>query len=213
MDITYRHASADDAEALAALDREAWGEMAAPLEAIQARLSMFAEGTIVAECAGRIIGSAVTVCIRDFDPDHPDLTWMHCSGGAVLANHDPGGETIYGVNFSVPQDAPPGIGSEMLRMILRDLIVAKNKARGMVGCRLPGFAATKEADPSLTAEQYFFSNREDGKPLDPHVRLFHDVVVDGVRFQRVRPLPGYFEDPESLDHGGLMLWPNPHWKG
>lgn len=213
MDITYRHASADDAEALAALDREVWGEMAAPLEAIQARLARFAEGTIVAEHDRKPIGAAVTTCIKGFDPDAPDLTWMHTSGEAVLANHDPDGQTIYGVNFSVLPSAPVGVGSELLRVILRDLIVAKGRARGMVGCRLPGFAAAKQAEPSLTAEAYFWADREDGKPRDPHVRMFHDVVVDGMRFQRVRPLPGYFEDPESLDHGGLMLWPNPHWKG
>ncbi|TAK05294.1 hypothetical protein EPO33_05000 [Patescibacteria group bacterium] len=210
--LTYRHATQADAEALAALDARVWGEMAAPIDWIRARLQRFADGTIVAERDGAIVGSAVTVCIKGFDPDAPGLTWMHCTGNGTLENHDPEGETVYGVNFSVPEDEPPGVGSEMLRIILRDLIVGGKKRRGMVGCRLPGFAAAKSANPELTAEQYFFADREDGKPRDPHVRLFHEVTYDDVRFERVRPLPGYFEDPESLDHGGLLIWKNPHWQ-
>lgn len=209
--VTYRHATLADAEVLAALDARVWGEMAAPIDWIRARLERFAHGTIVAERNGVVVGSAVTVCIKGFAPDAPELTWMHCTGNGTLENHDPEGETIYGVNFSVPENEPPGIGTAMLRVILQDLVVDGKKRRAMVGCRLPGFAAAKSTNAELTAEEYFFANREDGKPLDPHVRLFHGVVHDNVRVQRVRPMPGYFEDPESLNHGGLMLWQNPHW--
>ena len=215
-EVTYRHAAntREEAVALAALDLAAWGEdAAAPEDWIAQRLARYAYGTIVAKQDGRVIGSAVTLRIKGFNPDDPEMSWLKCTGDGVLDTHDPEGETIFGVNFSVHQDAPEGVGSEMLRMILRDLIVAGNCVRGAVGCRLPGFAKAKEKNAALTAEEYFFGKRENGKPLDPHVRLFSEVVVDAVPFLPIRPIPNYFADPDSLDHGGLMMWMNPHYRG
>lgn len=214
--ITVRHASLADAKALADLDAAVWGkDKAAPEEMMQARLERFAHGVLIAESdEGKIVGSACSHRIKGFDPD-AELSWWGCSGEGVFGNHERDGETAFGINISTLASQPRGVGTKLIEETLRRIVVGGNCARGVVGCRFAGWSEYKLKNSNEfgtpTPEEYLGLRDGSGRCLDPHVRLFADIVVDGVPFVPVRLLPNYYEDPDSENYGVLCMWMNPHW--
>ncbi len=58
----------------------------------------------------------------------------------------------------------------------------------------------------MTAEEYLEAKNARGEPLDPEVRFYKRA---GLKIGKV--IPGYFDDPDSLSYGVLLIWENPFY--
>lgn len=210
-EVTIRHATIDDARLLAELDLKVWGpDLAATEDMIEERLRRFPYGVLVAEKMGLACGSAFSLRIKNFDP-FAELTWRECSGEGSFKNHNPEGETAYGINITSTSE---GVGKRLVKTTLREIVVGGNCMRGVLGSRLAGYAAfaKSELGMSRSAEEYMAMRGADGRPIDPWMQFFSDIEVDDVPFLPVRLMPNYFEDPQSMNYGVLYVWKNPHYE-
>lgn len=127
------------------------------------------------------------------------------------AMHDPGGDVLYGVGLAVrPECKGRGVARFLLQSTLED--ATRNGARYFLGYgRLPMF----HLFPHTNVDAYLrlTQRADDGlQPLDPQVRFYWSLgarpirSVDG-RYRYVG-IPGSMrEDPESLEHGLLIVAP------
>ncbi|MCA9321925.1 MAG: GNAT family N-acetyltransferase, partial [Planctomycetes bacterium] len=126
-------------------DMQPWGK-----EQIQSQLEIFPEGQIVIERDGQIIASSSSLII-DFDEYDDQHSWSHISDGGYIRNHDPEGDTLYGIEIMV---TPEFRGLRLARRLYdarKKLVVEKNLKRIVLGGRIPGYA--KRAD-EMTAREY-----------------------------------------------------------
>lgn len=130
-------------------------------------------------------------------------SWEEMSGFGTLSTHHDDGDCAFGLDLSVNPNAQGiGAGDRLIRAGLLISAIHANKKGVFLGSRVPRFH--KWAN-KMSIEDYVFG--KNGKTRDPEIRLYQS---EG--FQVVRIIPGYMEDPESLDYGVLMFYPNPLYK-
>jgi GNAT superfamily N-acetyltransferase len=147
---------------------------------------------------GAIVASATAHIIRS-DPAHDHRTWTEASADGWLGNHDPGGDTLYGVDIAV---APPWRGRGIARLLYaaRFALVRQHRLRRfLAGSRLAGL----HHHPGLDAEAYAAAVVA-GTLVDP-------VVTPQLRagLTPLRVVHGYLADTEARDCALLMEWRNP----
>ncbi len=110
-----------------------------PPDALRGQLARFPEGQFVAvtEVAGRerVIGAA-TLMRTNRPPTAKPLGWLEMVGSPSLANHEPDGRWLYGVEMSVhPDYQGRGVGSALYRArlgLIRRFGLAGMYAGGML---------------------------------------------------------------------------------
>ncbi|MBN1606397.1 MAG: GNAT family N-acetyltransferase [Polyangiaceae bacterium] len=167
---------------------------------ILSQLERFPVGQVVIEYAGEIVATSSSLIVRGegFENWHSFDT---VAGGGYIANHDPQGDMLYGIDIAVD---PAHRGLRLARRLYdaRKQVVRDLGLRGMlIAGRIPGYH--KHAD-SMTAEEY--SRRVVRKLLkDP---VLTAQLANGFAIRSV--LPGYLpSDFESRGHAVLMEWLNP----
>lgn len=202
-EMLIRTAQSDDIDGYLEAQRVSWGDdMAADRAKLESRFKTFPEGIVIAEKSGRVIGAVTTIRIQDYDPEAAH-SWEEITNNGWCNTHDPDGKVMFGVDMSATDDAPEGIHDDLLVRCMW-IIIKNGLKKGVLGGRLPGYH--KYAD-HMSAEEYLWLKRGDGKFLDPQVRMYDSVPLLRV----VKLLPNYFEDPDSLNNGVLLVWKNPFY--
>lgn len=119
-------------------------------EHIESQLKHFPEGQIVIEYNKKIVASASSVII-DFDEYEEGHSWAEISDRGYISNHDPEGDTLYGLEIMVH---PEFRGMKLARRLYdarKTLCREKNLRRMIIGGRIPGYEKHKE---KISAREY-----------------------------------------------------------
>jgi len=201
--VRVRRATKKDVPEIIRVENDTWppGE-AATEEMFQSRIETFPDGVHVAEYQGRLVGVVAFERLH-YDFDNPIPTWKQATdNGMIRASHDPTGETIFGIDLSATPDAPPRTGTRLLVEVGRYAIY-HNLRRGVLGGRIPKYS---EYADTMTPDEYLEAKDSRGQPLDPEVRFYKRA---GLKIGKA--LTGYFDDPDSLSYGVLLIWENPFY--
>jgi predicted amidohydrolase/ribosomal protein S18 acetylase RimI-like enzyme len=119
----------------------------------QSQAGLFIDGKLVASCAHVIVHSA----------DYTDFSnWKEMSDNGDIRNHDPEGDTLYGIEIQVH---PDWRGRRLARRLYdhrKELCREHNLAYMMIGGRLPGYAAVKDQlSPREYVESVMAKQRHD----------------------------------------------------
>lgn len=177
-------------------------------EQFESQLATFPEGQIGIDFDGQLVATSSSLIVdeEDFGAYH---TFDQVSDNGFIRNHDPEGDTLYGIDIAVE---PKHRGAHLTRRIYearKELARQRNLRAILIAGRIPGYA--KQAD-KMTAEEYVQRViRKDFKDRDPVLtaQLAQNFSVRAV-------LRDYLpQDSESRGHAVYMEWLNPehHPKG
>ena len=165
-------------------------------EQIATHVRVFPDGAMCAEINGAVVGSA-TAHILQWDEHDPAHTWSEASDDGYLRNHNPQGNTLYGVDVAVhPDYRGQGIARAFYQaryQLVRDLRLK----RFLAGSRLSGYRTYRD---TLTPEVYADAVCR-GELIDP-------VITPQLRagLIPIRVVHQYLPDEESCDNALLMAW-------
>ena len=145
--LIQRNATSDDFEEIIELSKVCFPD-AAPwsIKMLKSQLNIFPEGMQIIVYEGRIVGSATSLIVS-FDEYDEDHTWNEISDNGFITNHDPDGDTLYGIEVMVhPEYQGLKIGRRLYEM-RRELCEMKNCSRIIIGGRLPNFHKYSDSSP------------------------------------------------------------------
>jgi predicted amidohydrolase/GNAT superfamily N-acetyltransferase len=171
-----------------------WGK-----DQIESQLKHFPEGQLAIEFEGKLVASAASLIV-DFE-DYSDWhNWKDIADNGYITNHDPDGDTLYGIEIMVH---PKFQGLKLARRLYtarRDLARRFNLARSIVGGRIPNYH--KFAD-ELTAREYAEKVVE-GQIYDP---VLTTQTANGFVLKQL--IPNYFpSDEASRGYATFLEWTN-----
>lgn len=210
--IIVRNTRLEDIPAAIKVEQAAWAppwpqDCVFTAEHLRSQIEMFPQGQISAfvweeERGEYVLAGFVTTMLMDYDlKGRPAISWDKITAGGFITNHNPLGNTIFAANLSVSPDYPRSGVSDALMYSVIKLCLELPRQKLMFGSRMPSYC--KYAD-SMSAEEYMWTRRKSGKPLDPEIRMYESAGG-----QIVALVPNYIPDPESLDYGVLMVFHNP----
>ncbi|MCB9709223.1 MAG: carbon-nitrogen hydrolase family protein [Myxococcales bacterium] len=149
--IHLRQLTFEDYEAVVALQKQCFPSMATwQKEQFQSQVTMFSEGQFGIEIDGELVATAASLIV-DYS-DYADWhDWRSVADGGFIRNHDPEGDTLYGIEIQV---APTVRGMKISRRLYderKHLCRRFNLARMVVGGRLPNYGACQD---QMTAQEY-----------------------------------------------------------
>lgn len=168
-------------------------------EQFESQLTTFPEGQLGVTVNQALVASSSSLIV-DFDMYSEWHDWMKLSDSGFIRNHDPKGDTLYGIEIMVhPQFRGMKLARrlyEARKQLCRDL----NLARIVIGGRIPGY---REHAKRITAQQY--CDRVVRKELvDP---VLTTQVANGFVLQRL--IPDYLpSDEDSSGWATHMEWVN-----
>jgi predicted amidohydrolase/ribosomal protein S18 acetylase RimI-like enzyme len=198
--VRLRKLTSADYEALVVLQQECFPGMKTwTREQFDSLIKVFPEGQLCIVLNREIIASSSSLIV-DLDEYHETHTWRDISGQGYATNHDPHGDTLYGIEIMV---APKFRGYRLSRRLYneRKKFARKlNLRRIVLGGRIPAYH--KYAD-KMSARKYV------EKVLE---KVIYDPVLtaqiaNGFVLKRLIPeyLPG---DVESKGYATLLEWTN-----
>jgi predicted amidohydrolase/ribosomal protein S18 acetylase RimI-like enzyme len=189
-----------DFDALVAMQARCFPGMAPwKREHIESQLRVFPEGQLVVEFEGKVVASSSSLIVA-FAEYEDWQDWMVIADGGYIRNHDPDGDTLYGIEIMVD----PGYrGLRLSRRLYEErkrIARERNLARIIIGGRLPGYRAHQA---TMSASEYTKAVMR--KSLyDP---VLTAQLANG--FQLKRLIPNYLpEDAESCGYATFLEWPN-----
>ncbi|MCK0469985.1 GNAT family N-acetyltransferase [Halalkalibacter sp. APA_J-10(15)] len=200
--IKTRMYTLDDFEALLTIQKEAFPppfpeELWWSKDQITAHMNTFAEGAIIAELDGVIVGSATSTLIHYTGKPH---TWEEVADQGYMTNSfDPNGDSLYGIDLCVrPSYRSKGIATALYEA--RKALVRQNGyKRFLAGCRIPNYH--QYAD-ELDVQTYIQAVQ---------AGEVKDLVLTFMIKQGLTPLkalPNYIDDEESRHYAVLVEWKN-----
>ncbi|TNE79611.1 MAG: GNAT family N-acetyltransferase [Bacteroidetes bacterium] len=175
-------------------DQEPW-----KIEMLESQYTIFPEGMQVIEYEGEIVGSATSLIV-DMEEYEDNHTWSEISDNGYITNHDPEGDTLYGIEVMVhPEYQGLKIGRRLYEM-RRELCEHMNLRQILIGGRLPNYHLHSE-DLGVRA---YVKRVLDKKIKDP-VLTFQ--VSQNFYIRKI--IKDYLPmDKESEGYGVLMEWTN-----
>lgn len=110
------------------------------VEQFESQLAIFPEGQICIEYNGRIVASSSSL-ILDFQLYHEYHGWSDISDAGFIRNHNPAGNTLYGIEIMVDPEFRGLKLSRRLYDARKRLAKEMNLMRIILGGRIPGYAA------------------------------------------------------------------------
>jgi len=166
---------------------------------LEIQFGIFPEGMQIIEYEGEIVGSASSLIVdmEDYEDNH---SWAEMADNGFITNHDPEGDTLYGIEVMVhPEYQGLKIGRRLYEM-RRELCEVLNLKQILIGGRLPNFHKYSE-DLGVRA---YVKRVLDKKIKDP-VLTFQ--ISQGFYIRKI--IKDYLPfDLESEGYGVLMEWPN-----
>ncbi|MCB9793588.1 MAG: GNAT family N-acetyltransferase [Alphaproteobacteria bacterium] len=156
--VRVRPLTLDDYEAVVALQRVCF-----PLqlglwtrEEFNSQVRTFPEGQLCVEYEGRVVASSASLILsyEDYSEWHD---WENVSANGMITNHDPGGDTLYGIEIQVH---PEFRGRRLARRLYearKEICQRRGLARILIGGRIPGYAAHQH---EMSASEYAEAVRE-----------------------------------------------------
>lgn len=119
-------------------------------EQLESQLSNFPEGQLCIVIDGQIVASSSSL-ILDFDPRVQWHDYTKVADNGFIRNHNPRGDTLYGIEIMVHPDFRGMRLSRRLYEARKELCRNKNLASMIIGGRIPGFAKHSE---EMSARDY-----------------------------------------------------------
>jgi len=196
-----RQATEDDLPGYARVQEVEWsGSVIAGTEQLMSRHKWFPEGVLVALVDGKVVAGTTFVRLPNYNIDD-GLSWGELTDDGWCSNHTPDGRIMFGVDMSISRSAPR---STSVRMFHKAGVLAAKQGVDAVywGSRMPRYY--RHAD-TMSAIEYATTRNKRGRLLDPELEIYS--WVPGAEFVGVTA--NYFPDPESMDYGAILRWPNP----
>lgn len=201
--LVVRALSIDDLDAIHGLHARCFPSITTwSRDELTSHLKVFPEGQIGIELDGELVAtsSSVIVHAEDYFGDH---TFAQVSDNGMLTNHDPSGDTLYGIDIAVD---PGKRGLRLARRLYdarKELAVSLNLKRMLIAGRLPTYHKFRA---QMSAREYL------KKIIAGEV---DDPVINAQRsnnFSVRRVVANYLpEDTESCGYAVLMEWQNPEY--
>lgn len=198
--IRLRRIERGDYEALVAMQRRCFPGMELwTREEIESQVSIFPEGQLCIELEGEVVASANSLIV-DYDRYEDWHDWTRISDDGMIRNHQPDGDTLYGIEIMVHPDYRGMHLARRLYDARKELCRRLNLARIVIGGRIPGFGSQPE---EMTAREYVEKVIERGA-YDP---VLTTQVANGFVLKAL--IPGYFpEDGASRGYATHLEWTN-----
>jgi predicted amidohydrolase/GNAT superfamily N-acetyltransferase len=168
-------------------------------EQIESQLAIFPEGQICIEVDGRLAASASSL-ILEYDTSLEWHNWKAISDSGFIRNHNPKGDTLYGIEIMVHPDFRGLKLSRRLYDARKQICRDRNLAKFIIAGRIPGY--NEQAD-SMPASEYI--NRVLQKELfDPVLtaQLSNGFAVKGL-------IANYLpSDSDSCGYATYLEWTN-----
>lgn len=169
------------------------------MEQIRSQLEIFPEGQVCVEYKGKIVASSSSL-ILDFDLYKNWHSWAEIADAGMIRNHDPAGDTMYGIEIMVH---PKFRGMRLARRLYaarKKLAQEQNLRRIIIGGRIPGYGKHSAA---MSAREYVDKVVE---------KVFYDPVLTtqlANGFVLKRLIPNYMtSDEESKGYATFLEWTN-----
>ncbi len=198
--IELRQLAKDDFEAVVALQLKCFpGMIPWSWEQWESQQKIFPEGQFCIVYEDKIVASSSSVIV-DFDHYESWHNWKEVSDAGFIRNHDPEGDTMYGIEIMVDPDYRGMKLSRRLYEARKELARHKNLKRIILGGRIPGYG--KYAD-EMSAREYV-------------ERVMSKSIVDPVLtpqmsngFVLKQLIPDYMpSDEESRGYATFLEWIN-----
>ena len=190
----------EDYDALVAIQKKCFGDMETWEKAqIESQLERFAEGQIVVECDGKVVASSSSVML-DYDDELEWCNWKKISDSGFIRNHQPHGDTMYGIEIMVDPEYRGMRLSRRLYDARKEVCRNRNVEQMIVGGRIPGY---HEHSATLRASEYV--DRVINKSIyDP---VLTAQISNGFSLQGL--LSNYLpSDTESCGYATFLEWRN-----
>lgn len=198
--IRVRPLRIEDFDALVALQARCFPGMHTwEREQVESQLRHFPEGQLCIEYEGEIVASSSSLIV-DFDDYDTWQDWKEISDAGYIRNHNPEGDTLYGIEIMVD---PEYRGLKLARRLYearKQLAREHNLRRIIIGGRIPGYG--EHAD-GMTAREYVEAVIEK--------RLFDPVLTAQLAngFSLKALIPDYFpSDHASRGYATFLEWTN-----
>jgi len=201
--IVVRPLRSDDYEAVKEMQLQCFlGMLPWGRDQFESQLAHFPEGQICVEYKGRLVASSCSLIVDvDYYSDWHD--WKIISDSGYIRNHNPQGDTLYGIEIMVH---PQFRGMKLARRLYearKQLVREKNLKRIVIGGRIPGY---KKYSKKMSATEYV------KKVMD---KTFYDLVLtpqlsNGFILQGL--IPDYLpSDEDSSGYATHLEWVNPDY--
>ncbi len=166
---------------------------------IQSQVNHFPEGQLIVEYEGRLVASSSSLIVQ-FDQYSDWHEWREISADGYISNHDPEGDTLYGIEIMVH---PKYRGLRLARRLYtarKELAKRLNVARIMIGGRIPNY---HKYASEMSAREYCEEVIRRGL-YDP---VLTTQIANG--FQLKRLIENYLPaDKESCGYATFCEWTN-----
>ncbi len=190
----------EDYDALVAMQEkcfpgmQTWGR-----DQIESQLRNFPEGQICVEIEGQLAASSTSL-ILEYDPNMAWHDWSKVADAGYIRNHNPKGDTLYGIEIMVDPEFRGMKLSRRLYYARKELCREKNLARIIIGGRISGYS--QHAD-KLSAREYI-EKVIDKELFDP---VLTAQLANGFSLQGL--IPDYFpSDSASRGYATFLEWLN-----
>jgi len=198
--LTVRKLTLQDFEAWNELEERCFpGSLPWLREHLESQLERFPEGQICIELDGELVASSSSLIVHfgDYEEWHD---WMVIADRGFIRNHDPNGDTLYGIEIMVDPEMRGYRLSRRLYEERKEIATRHNLRRIIVGGRIPGYAQHADA---MSASDYV--HRVMSKDLyDPVLtaQLANGFALKGL-------IPDYLpDDSESRGYATFLEWTN-----
>ncbi|QDT19934.1 bifunctional GNAT family N-acetyltransferase/carbon-nitrogen hydrolase family protein [Gimesia chilikensis] len=198
--IKVRQLTMDDFDELVEMEKQCfpgmqtWGR-----EHIESQLTTFPEGQLCVEIDGRLAASSSSL-ILDYDPALEWHNWKAVADDGYIRNHNPKGDTLYGIEIMVHPEFRGMKLSRRLYDARKELCRTKNLSRIIIAGRIPGYHHYAK---TLSAREYI--EKVVDKAIYDQVltaQLANGFSVEGL-------IPNYLpSDTESCGYATYLDWTN-----
>lgn len=202
--VRLRPLELDDFDALVAMQQRCFpGQAPWKREHIASQLEVFPEGQLVLEVEGALAASASSLVVS-FDHYEHWHDWHAIADGGYIRNHDPAGDTLYGIEIMVDQDFRGMRFARRLYEARKTLARRLNLARIIIGGRIPGYGDHAAATSAWEYVDKVLSKELVDPVLTP--QLANGFTVQGL-------IPDYFpSDVASRGYAAFLTWENPDYR-
>jgi GNAT superfamily N-acetyltransferase len=198
--IRVRQITMEDFDALVELQKQCFeGMQAWHKEQIESQLLHFPAGQLCIEYKGQIVASSSSLAV-DYDSYKDWHNRREISAGGTISNHDPEGDTLYGIEIMVH---PKFRGLKLARRLYearKALARRMNLSRIIIGGRIPGYG--EHAD-EMSARDYVEKVMRRGM-YDP---VLTTQIANGFVLKRL--IQDYLpSDIESRGYATFLEWTN-----
>lgn len=168
-------------------------------EQIESQIRIFPEGQLCVEIEGQLAATASSL-ILNYDADMVWCDWTKVADNGYIRNHNPKGDTLYGIEIMVHPEFRGMKLSRRLYDARKQLCRENNLRRIIIGGRIPGYRAHAG---EMTAREYV-DQVTDGALYDP---VLTAQLANGFALQGL--IANYFpSDTASCGYATFLEWLN-----